>query len=143
MPTDCQPGKISNASKAECVNCEAGKHAKDNGCVTCVQGWVALTPGLPECRECREKYYCPTPVEELSCFANELREFYLIYAPEKTLDAQADYDFYIVNGGNATSDDTGKEQLDELRRRRRALEIEADIAGVPEAWRAPEVAQTP
>jgi len=37
----------------------------------------------------------------------------------------------------------GKEHLDELRRRRRALEIEADIAGVPEAWRAPEVAQTP
>ena len=38
---------------------------------------------------------------------------------------------------------SGKEHLDELRRRRRALEIEADIAGVPEAWRAPEAAHTP
>ncbi len=30
---------------------------------------------------------------------------------------------------------SGKEQLEALRRRERALSIEADIAGVPEAWR--------
>ena len=38
---------------------------------------------------------------------------------------------------------SGKEHLDELRRRKRALDIEADIAGVPESWRAPEAAHTP
>ncbi len=38
---------------------------------------------------------------------------------------------------------SGKQRLDELRRRKRALDIEADIAGVPESWRAPERAPAP
>jgi hypothetical protein len=38
---------------------------------------------------------------------------------------------------------SGKQRLDELRRRKRALDIEADIAGVPESWRAPERAPGP
>lgn len=38
---------------------------------------------------------------------------------------------------------SGKERLDEIRRRKRGLDIEADIAGVPESWRGPERAPAP